>query len=263
VSQFELETDAALAQLSFEELAKTPGGEFAEIIGDLLALAGVAGSWAVAGGASNLLLKIRRLAGASYADNLIFTITAVRNDLADLYAKHSELRQRIESLANDAAFANAISALALRAMHTSVEGRLKRLAQIVVNGVKENNLEPEGIDDMMRAAVELTGRDVRLLERIYTRQRQILADAQKWPMQWYDNVRRDWQAWTVEEAADFRQGTRSFFELKASLSRLAAFGFIIAVPPVGTSNSPGADPYAILLEGENFHKRLQETIEGL
>ena len=83
MGRFDLETDAALAQLNFEELAKTPGGEFAEIIGDLLTLIGGGGPLTIAGKASNLALKIRRLAGASYTSNLIYVITAVRNDLAD------------------------------------------------------------------------------------------------------------------------------------------------------------------------------------
>jgi hypothetical protein len=166
VGKFDLETDAALVQLNFEEIAKTPGGEFAEIIGDLLALIGTRGPWAVAGGASNLLLKIRNLAGASYTSNLLYVITAVRNDLSDLYAKHAESRECIKSLRNDPAFSEAIAAIALRAMHTSVKGRLKRLARVVVNGVKEGDLEAEGLDDMLRAATELDERVILLLKEL-------------------------------------------------------------------------------------------------
>jgi hypothetical protein len=72
VGQFDLETDAALAQINFEELSTTPGGEFAEIIGDLLKLVGGGGPLGIAGGVSNLLIKVRKLAGASYASNLIY-----------------------------------------------------------------------------------------------------------------------------------------------------------------------------------------------
>lgn len=34
MGQFDSETNAALTQLNWEEISKTPGGEFAEIIGD-------------------------------------------------------------------------------------------------------------------------------------------------------------------------------------------------------------------------------------
>lgn len=170
MGQFDLETDAALTQLNFEELSKTPGGEFAEIISDLVALIGTGGFGAVTGGASSLLLKIRKLAGASYANNLVSPIAAVRNDLRTLYESRTELRERIESLSNDPKLAEAISALALRAMHTSVKSRLKRLARIVVNGVKENDLDPECLDDMTRAAVELSESDILLLGEIYAKQ---------------------------------------------------------------------------------------------
>jgi len=52
-------------------------------------------------------------------------------------------------------------------MHTSVKDRLKRLARIVVNGVKEGDLEPESLDDMMRAATELSEPDISLLKELY------------------------------------------------------------------------------------------------
>ncbi|MGA3129469.1 MAG: hypothetical protein ABSD59_01620 [Terracidiphilus sp.] len=258
MGQFDLETDAALAQLNFEEISKTPGGEFAEIASDLLKLVGGRGPWSITGGAVSLLQKIRALAGAGYASNLIYVVTAVRDDLADLYSKHVELRGRIEALPDEPKFAEAIAALALRAMHTSVKARLKRLARIVVNGVKENDLEPENLDDMMRAAVELTERDILELRVFISRQSEILGQAEKLPMQWYDNVRRHWQSWAIEDGTEFRNGKLSYFDLNSSRSKLAAFGFIIAIPPAGTTNSPDVFPYALLPEGKKFYECLQE-----
>src|ERR1035437_1301181 len=119
MGQFDTETDAALTQLNYEALSEVPGGEFVEIIGDLLKLIGTGGLWGLTGGISNLALKVRKLAGASYASNLIYAITAVRNDLATLYERYDNLHERIEALPTNPKFAEAISALALRAMHTS------------------------------------------------------------------------------------------------------------------------------------------------
>ena len=258
MGQFDSETAAALTQLEFEELSKTPGGEFAEIIGDLLMLVGTGGLWAVAGGAASLASKVRKLAGASYASNLIYAITAVRNDLKTLYDGHEDLRARIGSLGSDPKFAEAIAALALRAMQTSVKDRLKRLARIIVNGVKEDDLEPESLDDMMRAAVELKDKDINALRFICSRQSKILADAAKWPEQWYDSVRRDWQAGGFEHGIVLQMDKSDDLDLKSSLSRLMAFGFIVSIPPVQTQNSPGLEPYALLYEGKKFYERLQE-----
>jgi hypothetical protein len=258
MAQFDLEADAALTQLQFEEQSTTPGGELAEIASDLIKLIGTGGLWGLTGGASGLILKIRKLAGASYASNLVFVIEAVRNDLADLYRRDEKSRQRIDSLPTEPKFAEAISALALRAMHTSVRDRLKRLARIVVNGVKEDDLEVEGLDDMMRAAVELTERDISELGMFISRQSAILAQAEEAPMQWYDNIRRHWQSWAIENGTAFRAGKLSYFDLNSSRSKLASFSFIITIPPAGTTNSPDVFPYALLPEGKKFYERLQE-----
>jgi len=230
MGQFDRETDAALAQIEFEALSKTPGGEFAEIIGDLLKLVGGGGPFGIAGGVSNLLLKIRKLAGASYGDNLIYVITAVRNDLATLYDRCENLRGRIDCLPSDPYFAAAISALAPQAMHTSVKNRLARLARIVANGVKEDDLEPDGLDDMMRGAVELSESDIRLLKELIEHPS---------PMNLSETDR------TRTDSAD-RMG---------SVAKLQAVAFVqLRTPGVDL----GASIVVLLPNGRKFYERLQE-----
>jgi hypothetical protein len=254
VGQFDLETDAALAQLNYEEIAKAPGGEFAEIVGDLLKLVGARGPWSVAGGALGLLQKIRGLAGASYASNLVFTISAVRNDLADLYAKNAEHRNRIESLQTDPTFAEAIAALALRAMHTSVKARLKRLARIVVNGVKEDDLEPESLDDMMRAAVELTGWDIVVLGKMYKSQVQLLA-LRSFSHDWSTNIGHGWADW----GDIFSLREDEHLKLRAALSRLQSHGLIAEAQTNFVKDGTLArQPFGLLPDGKKFCERLQE-----
>jgi hypothetical protein len=253
MGQFDLETDAALAQLNWEELSRTPGGEFAEIIADLISLTGVAGPFAVAGGASNLLLKVRRLAGASYASNLLYAITAVRNDLAALSDRHERLRGRIESLPDNPKFPEAISALALRAMQTSVKDRLRRLARIVVNGVKEDDLEPESLDDMMRAAVELKELDVQLLTKLCDSQGGLLTVYKSLSSEWSQQVAAGWpNSFSFLDSPDW-SGARG------SLVRLQASGLIQEVRTVTTpTGSISTQPFGLLPEGKKFHERLQE-----
>lgn len=253
MGQFDLATDAALAQLDFEELSKTPGGEFAEIIGDLVALIGTGGLGAIAGGASNLLLKIRSLAGASYASNLVYAVTAVRDDLKALYEGHAELRTRIESLQTDPKFAEAISALALRAMHTSVKERLRRLARILVNGVKEDDLEPESLDDMMRAAVELRDFDLRVLQKIFGAQANLLGANSALSAQWAQQIAFGW-------ASSFGfLDTESWKGARGSLARLQSLGLIQHLTTnVTATGELRTQPFGLLPEGKRFYERLQE-----
>lgn len=253
MSQFDLETDAALAQLNFEELAKTPGGEFAEIIADLLALVGGSGPLTLVGKTSNLILKIRRLAGASYTSNLIYAITAVRNDLADLYAKHDELRKRIEALPSDPMFAEAIAALALRAMQTSVKNRLARLARIVVNGVQEDDLEAENLDDMMRAAVELRGFDISLLKDMYEMAKTPTSSI--WNERANVNLFGLWQDYWHRFPTSYPTVQRN--SVVGAFGRLSALGFIFGAESTSMGISPVAMNYWITDEGKKFHERIQ------
>jgi hypothetical protein len=259
MGQFDLETDAALTQLNYDELSRTPGGEFVGIVSDLIALTGVTGPLAAAGGASNLLLKIRRLAGASYTSNLIYAVTAVRNDLRTLYERDQRFREHIESLPTDPKFAEAISALALRAMHTSVKDRLKRLARIVVNGVKENDLEPESLDDMMRAAVDLKHSDVSLLAEIYQMQSGLLNPSgwvKRQVNQRWNDLQRLWQEYWTKNQSRY-EGYEGAL-LMGSFARLESLGLIAPGPDRSSALSPVSSCYHLLPEGKKFYERLQE-----
>jgi hypothetical protein len=260
MEQFDLETEAALTQLNWEELSKTPGGEFAEIIGDLLMLAGIGGHLAVAGGFSNLALKVRKLAGASYASNLIFAITAVRNDLKTLSESQEELRERIEALPTNPKFAEAISALALRAMHTSVSDRLKRLARIVVNGVKNDDLESESLDDMMRAAVELTEHDFKVLGSICEMQKHLFFPAElrkeySWRIQAINSL---WDEWWRNQSFSSYQGINGM-AFNSSCARLQSVGLIASIGISSFAQGSTMHNYELLPDGKKFYERLQET----
>jgi hypothetical protein len=254
MGQFDSETDAVLAQLNFEELSKTPGSEFAEIVNDLLKLVGALGPWTVAGGAVSLLQRIRALAGASYASNLIFAITAVRDDLSDLRAKHAALQGRIDSLGTDPRFAEAIAVLALRAMHTSVKNRLKRLARIVVNGVKENDLEPESLDDLMRAAVEVKDEDIVLLGHLYKWQNHILIEKGMNPDKWFGDIQSAHKSLVNSGALN----PAEHLKYRSSYSRLESLGLVQAIPSITNRSGVGYELYALLVEGKKFYERLQE-----
>jgi hypothetical protein len=187
---------------------------------------------------------------------LIYTITAVRNDLADLYAKHAELRERVDTLRDDPKFAEAIAALALRTMQTSVKGRLNRLARVVVNGVKEDDLDSESLDEMMRAAVELKESDISLLGKLYASQnRPLLLQVRKGeaPHNWHGNIQTVWREFVNSGALN----PQEHLSYRSSLSRLESAGLIQRVEN-GGMYGVGLEVYALLLEGQKFYERLQE-----
>jgi hypothetical protein len=139
-----------------------------------------------------------------------------------------------------------------------VKDRLKRLARIVVNGVKEDDLEPEGLDDMMRAAVDLKNRDILALEFVCLHQSEAMKKAEKWPNEWLMEVQKSWQSSVFERGVAWQKTNSDDLGWKSALSRLQAFGFIVAIPTNLTTNSPGNEPYAIVPEGVNFLQRLKE-----
>lgn len=254
MGQFDSETDAALAQLGWEKLSETPGAEFQELVGDLLSLVGTTNPFGLTGKISSLLLKIRRLVGASYADNLIYVISAVRNDLNWLYKKCETLRSRIEALPSDPRFAAAISAVALRAMHTSVESRLKRLARIVVNGVKEDDLEPELLDDMLRAASELTERDIEILTKVSKTQRSITIYNTSTNDGTINLPRELWRALELEKFISLD----TQMPIRSSLARLQSLGF---GADIQTMESMWIPRFVVTPEGEKFLQRLRDVAE--
>ncbi|WP_420239046.1 hypothetical protein ACOBR2_05510 [Telmatobacter bradus] len=263
MGQFDSSTDAALSQLNFEELAKTPGGEFAEIIGSLLALCAVNGPISAASLSINILQKIRALAGASYTSNLIFVVTAIRDDLKDLYESHQELRERIENLPKDPRFAEAVASAALRAMHTSVKDRLKRLARILVNGVKEDDLEAESLDDMMRAAVELKKRDVEVLAHICKMQITLFEpkELKRQRNERTNHIQRIWQVWWNENSQ--RYAGQDGVVFNGSCVRLHSLGLIVPLEGRSHAAQPTSSNYELLYEGKKFYERLQEiAVEG-
>jgi hypothetical protein len=178
----------------------------------------------------------------------------VRNDLNVVYERHESLRARIEILPSDPGFVNAISALALRAMHTSVQNRLKRLARIVVNGVKEDDLEPEILDDLLRAASELTERDIEVLAKVADVQRGITI----YRMSTNDGtINLPREIWKKLEGERFISPDTQM-PIRSSLTRLQSLGFGAEIQTMESSWIPR---FVVLPDGERFLQRLRDVAE--
>jgi len=171
-----------------------------------------------------------------------------------------EIKARIES----PEFKEALASASLQALRTSQSKRIKRLANILANGVKDGDLEPEGLDDSMRAAVELGVTDVAVLRFISSSQIELVTSGYKdaiygWPHAWLHEVQMRWQASLTNREQAFTQGDFDAGFWRSSLARLQAFGFIAPVQPNPTTNSPGEEPYGLLPRGQEFLNRLSEV----
>ncbi|MDE3187314.1 MAG: hypothetical protein KGM96_07295 [Acidobacteriota bacterium] len=250
-------TEAALARLKSESTSSSPVDGVVDKVANLGGMVLEAVGFTGASNGIGFLCALKNLAVNKDEGNLIYFGDALLDDIRRLYRLYEELKGRLDQRIESPEFSAAVANATLHITRTNVDSRLKRLAHIIANGVKEGDLEPESLDDMMRAAVELKERDIKALAFIYSRQSEFLSDAEQWPTQWFDNVRRDWQRSGFEEGIAMQQTRSDFVRLKGSLSRLAAFGFIIAVPPADTTNSPGREPFALLADGKAFYERIK------
>jgi hypothetical protein len=139
-------------------------------------------------------------------------------------------------------------------MHTSVKNRLARLARIVVNGVKQDDLEPEGLDDMMRAATELKDADIVLLGKIYDSQRSMIKQPSLDRTAWFQLIQSRWNEFVDSGALD----QSKHLAYRSSFSRLESHGLIQKFREISTS-AVGLEPYALLEEGKKLYERLQEV----
>jgi hypothetical protein len=128
-----------------------------------------------------------------------------------------------------------------------------------VNGVKENDLKPESLDDMMRAAVELTDDDINVLGLIYEMQNHLFSpqDMRKEYRFRIDAIRSLWVQHWDNQAHSSYQGIRGL-AFNSSCSRLQSAGLMSSIGTKTILRGPTMHDYELLPEGKKFYERLQE-----
>src|ERR1035438_2635924 len=81
-------------------------------------------------------------------------------------ARQQEFEARLQGQEAESARLSAL----FHGLRTSDPGKHSRLARLTINCVFVDDLKPESLDGMMRAVVELTGRDIAVLKSIYEMQ---------------------------------------------------------------------------------------------
>jgi hypothetical protein len=254
MGQFDSPGEAALARLKSENLLSSPVEEKVDKILTLGAIiletVGIKGASA----ATRFFTTLKNLAANKDEGNLIYFGDALIDDIRRLYKLYDELKQRFDERISSPEFNAVVSNATLYITRTNVESRLRRLAHLIVNGVKENDLEIESLDDMMRAAVELTDWDVIVLGRMIESQKQLLS-SRNWSSGWSEQVGIIWTNW----GTTFGLGEDQHLKLRPALSRLQSLGLIAeAQTHFVKDGSLATQAFGLLPEGKRFYERLQE-----
>jgi len=163
----------------------------------------------------------------------------------------------IERRLNSNEFLEGIKAATLQAQRTTDKNRLDRMALILANGVAENDLGPEGLDDMMRAAAELKDADLIMLDKLY-RLWKPLHDRM-------ERTKRDNHALSPNFHNEFQNVWHHFgrslnpaeqLQYRGSFARLQSHGMIQQV--AFSNNEAGRESYVLLQDGARFCERLRE-----
>jgi DNA-binding transcriptional MerR regulator len=163
-----------------------------------------------------------------------------------------EIKARIDSTE----FKDGMASAALQCLRTTQRDRLNRMALILAHGVNENDLDPESLDDMMRAAAELKDEDIVLLGKIYDSQKSLLDQRGLNPSNWFSQVQTYWNQFVDSGALDVSK----HLEYRSSFSRLESLGLFQKFREISTA-AVGLEHYALLREGNKFHEHLQEIAD--
>jgi hypothetical protein len=268
------EVSAANQQRHNEELSRLPVGNVLES-GTSAAGAAVAFSTSlVAGGHIGLVMAGSVVAGMGIVDWFRKLGTSkVNENLEALGQATEDALNRIEGVLKGQGetineikrrlqsdeLRNAMASASLQALRTTQQVRLKRLALILANGVKDNDFTSESTDDMMRAAVELTEHDVTVLGLIYRMQIDMYLPSSLHGgyATRVNNVRSKWMRWWDENNSNYLGPKGMAFN--SSCTRLQATGLIASIGSPSVLHGPLINDYELLIEGKRFYERLQEV----
>jgi hypothetical protein len=255
MGQFDFPSAGALSRVKSENASSSPvdgvvekaaniGGMVLEAIGFRGASVGVP-----------FLTSLKSLAAGKDEANLIYFGKALVDDLARLYSAYEKLKQEFDDRIQSPEFNAAVANATLYITRTNVEARLRRVANLIANGVRENDLELESLDDMMRTAVELQDRDISTLDKMFRSQAGLLGESFAVSSEWSAQVAPTWNN-------DFSLSDGEHLGIRASLARLQSLGMIAEVRTMMTpSGSLSHQPFGLLPGGKKFCERLRQLAE--
>jgi hypothetical protein len=167
--------------------------------------------------------------------------------------RQQEFEYRLQSQEAQSAYLSAF----FHGLRTSDPQKHSRLGRVTINSAFLGEFDPESLDTIMRATVELTTDDLRLLGEMYVMQRDLFSDA--WISRHINErsnyLQRLWQVYWNENQE--RYLGLDGVQIMASFTRLQSLGFIGPGPDRSSASSPVSSCYWLLPEGKKFHERIQ------
>jgi hypothetical protein len=247
----ENEVAADNQQRELEELNKTPGGKIVTAVKNAISLVPGAGPVANAIGLSKIMME---MGVSTVEENVAFlgeaTAAALVRIERNLDRQGVTVREIAERYSRPE-FAASLEAAILQTQRTRQRARLGRLASILANSVEVDDINPDTIDDLARAAVELTDWDVQLLsdvrecESTYT-------DTSGYLFMWWQEYWRNFP---------LKYPNRTLGSAAGSLGRLQSFGFIYGAEGTSEVASPVSVHHRLSEDGERFLRRIEALRE--
>jgi hypothetical protein len=157
-----------------------------------------------------------------------------------------EFEARLLSQGAKSAYLGAV----LNGLRSSDPKKHFRLGGLTVNCVYANELTPESLDEMMRAAVELNEADVLFLANIYNAQNMLLRDSELADEKRLEKLIGQWPN---EQPTPFGRAT-IISRNRGAVARLQAHAFVqFRTPGAGA----GGELVFLLRDGATFHERLR------
>jgi hypothetical protein len=236
MGMYDDEVTADNTMRKFEGLSRSAGDFALGLLGDVLGV--------------GFLARLKELGYSTVEENIDFLGNAVQAELARIWKKLNETAKSVEEFPRMLAspeFEAALRSMILQTQRTTQKEKLSRMARLLANGIAAADLEPEGFDDMARAAVELKSSDIQILHDVLQIDNQLAAGADlfgSWHQYWND--------------FGSRYKNRTIGSTLSAFGRLESFGFVYGAQGTSLANNPFSALYRITDDGKRFLERIHD-----
>ena len=250
-NMFDGELAALRRQRQMESLSASPVTTALSKAADVVSQFGVPGTGlfakALKCGQTPVERVVEQVESGAYSE-----IARIRKRLEGQDSRLEEFEARLRSQEAQGAYIVSV----LHGLRTSDPRKHIRLGALTINCVYANDLEPESLDGMMQATVELKEDDIVLLGNLYKWQNHILQEKGMNPNKWFSDIQQAHKQ--LVESGVLKQ--QDHLKFRSSYMRLGSLGLIQEIPSITNHYGVGYELYALLMEGKKFYERLQEAV---
>lgn len=253
MSQFDGELAALQHQRKMEAISVSPTAAVLGSLADIADKFGMPGAGlfaqALKSGQTPVEKIVEQIEIGAYSQ--IVRIEKRQNDHeAQCDQQFNDFQERLQSVEAQNAYFSAI----LHGLRTSDPKKQLRLGALTINCIYTNDTQPESLDDMMRAAVELKEVDIKFLERIYESQIRTLRSSELTDAKRMEEMTKNWP--NELTAPTGRERVISGYRM--SVARLQAHAFVQFRTP---GLDIGGELVFLLEDGAKFFEMMRDIAQ--